>query len=130
MIHPLLHLVSTQPQLLGEHAEAYAELLSAELGRVGTDWKRRALLNAVALCSLGVTAMLAGVALMLWAVIPPAQIQAPWALVCAPLVPALLAMACLLALPRASAGGGGAFASLRQQLRADMALLRELGSPP
>jgi hypothetical protein len=128
MLHPLVNLISTQPQLLGEHAEAYADLLAAEVGRIGTDWKRRALLNAVALCSLGVAAVLAGVALMLWSVIPAAQILAPWALVCAPLAPAVLAVACLLALPRADAAGGPAFASLRRQLQADMALLRELGT--
>jgi len=34
MIHPLLKLVATQPQLLADHAEAYAELVGEEFGTV------------------------------------------------------------------------------------------------
>lgn len=67
--HPLLHLLLTQPRLLADHVEAYAELVATEIGNVSVAWKRRALLNAVALCCLGVAAVLAGVALMLWAVL-------------------------------------------------------------
>ena len=58
MLHPLLHLVATQPQLLADHAEAYAELVAEELGDFSVTWKRRALLNAVALCFGGVAAVL------------------------------------------------------------------------
>jgi hypothetical protein len=126
MLHPLLHLIATQPQLLAEHAEAYAEMVAAEIGSVSTAWKRRALLNAVALCCLGVAAVLAGVALMLWAVIPPADIQAPWALVAAPLAPIAAAAACLWA---ARMGGElSGFDKLRQQVKADIVMLREVST--
>jgi hypothetical protein len=123
MLHPLLHLVATQPQLLAGHAEAYAELVAAEIGTVSAAWKRRAVLNAVALCCLGVAAVLAGVALMLWAVIPIADIQAPWALVAAPLLPIAAAAACLAA--ARVRGDAGGFDKLRQQVKADIVMLRE-----
>lgn len=126
MIHPLLQLIATQPQLLADHAEAYAELMASEIGAVSAVWKRRAVLNAVALCCLVVAAILAGVALMLWAVIPAAQMQAPWVLIAAPLPPAAAALWCLMA--ARVQGGGGAFENLRRQLAADMVMLREVAA--
>ncbi len=126
MIHPLLQLIATQPQLLADHAEAYAELMASEVGAVSAAWKRRAVLNAVALSCLAVAAILAGVALMLWAVIPATQLQAPWALIATPLPPAAAALWCLMA--ARSQGDGGAFENLRRQLAADMAMLREVSA--
>jgi len=123
MIHPLLHLIATKPQLLADHAEAYADLLGEEFGSASALWKRRALLGAVALCCVGVSAVLAGVALMLWAVIPPADIQAPWALVAAPLLPAALAVGCLLA--ARTEADTDVFSNVRRQVKADAAMLRE-----
>ena len=124
MIHPLLHLVATQPHLLAEHAQAYAELVAAEVGTVSARWKRRALLGVVALCCLVVAVALAGVAWMLWAVVPVAQMAAPWVLIVAPLVPLIVAAGCLVA---GRAGNDeGTFASLRRQLKDDMAMLREV----
>ena len=90
MIHPLFHLLVTQPNLLADHADAYAELVSAEIGTVSSAYKRKVLLNAVQLCCLTVAAILAGVAAMLWAVIPDAQgphykrtkNQTQWAFLC------------------------------------------------
>lgn len=127
MLHPLLRLIATQPQLLAEHAEAYAELVATEVSSASTAWKRRALLNAVAQCCLGVAAVLAGVALMLWSVIPVADIRVPWALVAAPLLPAAVAAGCLWA--ARTRGQQGTFDSLRQQMKADIVLLREAGAP-
>jgi hypothetical protein len=124
MLHPLLLLATTQPQLLADHAEAYAELVAAEIGTVSAAWKRRAVLNGVALCCMGVAAVLAGVALMLWAVIPVAGIQAPWALVAAPLLPLAVTVACLWAAQ--SGGDAGGFDKLRQQVKADIVMLREV----
>ncbi|QDL36768.1 hypothetical protein [Rhodoferax sediminis] len=124
MIHPLLHLVATQPHLLAEHAQAYAELVAAEIGAVSTRWRRRALLGMVGLCCLVAAMALAGMAWMLWAVVPIAQMPAPWVLIVAPLVPVIVAAGCLLA-----ARGGdddGTFDSLRHQLKDDMAMLREV----
>lgn len=125
-MHPLLRLVTNQPQLLAEHAEAYADLFGEELGAASAMWKRQALLGAVALCGLGVGAVLAGVALMLWAVIPSADIQAPWALIVAPLLPLVAAIACAVAARSQTADG--AFGAMRQQVKADVAMLREVSA--
>lgn len=123
MLHPLLHLIATQPQLLADHAEAYADLLGEELGSASALWKRRALLVGAGLCCVGVAAVLAGVALMLWAVVPAADIHAPWALVVVPMLPAGAAVACLVAARRQESSG--AFSHVRNQVKADVAMLRE-----
>jgi len=41
MIHPLLRLIATQPQLLADHAEAYAGLVSDDIGKTAAVWKWR-----------------------------------------------------------------------------------------
>lgn len=125
-MHPLLHLIATRPHLLADHAEAYAELVAAEIGSVSAAWKRRAMLNAVALCCLGVAAVLAGVALMLWAVIPAAPVQALWVLIAVPLVPMAMAVWCVLAAQ--PQGDDGPFDNVRRQVKADMAMLREVSA--
>lgn len=122
-MHPLLHLLVREPDLLADHAGAYAELLGEEIGVASTHWKRKALLSAVALCSAGVGAVLVGVALMLWAVIPPENMNAPWALIAAPLVPLGLAVGCWVSAQRQA--GSRAFEQVRRQLREDAAMLRE-----
>lgn len=123
LMHPLLRLVASRPQLLVDHAEAYAELATVEIGQVSADWTRRVVLNAVGLCGLGVAAVLAGVAFMLWAALPAAGMQASWILVMVPLLPFAGALGCLgLAQGR---GHRVAFDALGRQLRADLAMLRE-----
>ena len=126
-MHPLLRLLTTQPQLLADHAQAYGELAGAELSRVSTAWKRRAVLGAVGAVCLGVTTVLAGVALLLWAAIPVAQMPAPWLLVVVPLVTAAAALGCILALR--AGDEPGAFEEIRQQIQADIAMLREATAP-
>lgn len=123
MIHPLFLLIATRPQLLADHAEAYAELVAAEVTQVSATWKRRSLLYALALICLAVGAVLAGVALMLWAVTPAASMHAPWALIVAPAVPVVLALWCLLAVR--SQAQASAFDNIRQQMKADLNMLRE-----
>ena len=126
MIHPLFLLIATRPQLLADHAEAYAELVATELGQVSAAWRRRALLYAVALACLAAAAVLAGVALMIWAAIPVATMQAPWALVVVPLLPMAAAVGCLLAVR--SRGEASGFDNIQQQMKADLAMLREVST--
>lgn len=125
-MHPLVHLITTRPQLLAEHAEAYAALASQEFPRIGAAWKRRALLDALALCGATLSAGLAGVAMMLWASLPTIPQQASWALVGMPLLPLAAAAWCAVA----ARGGNGreALASLREQVQADLRLLREVAA--
>ena len=127
MVPPLLRLIATQPQLLLNHAEAYADLLSEELGQAAGRWKQRTVLFSLALACLAISAVLAGVALMLWATTPAADIHAPWALLLTPLLPLALA-ACCLAMARGSAHTSS-FGNVRQQIKNDMDMLREVGTP-
>lgn len=128
MLPPLLGLITSQPALLAEHAQAYAELAAIEGGRLAAAWRRQAQLHALALCALGVAIGLAGVALLLVAALPLAAMPAPWALWAVPLAPLALAVVCL-ALAR-SAPSPDAFGSLRRQLQADLRLLVDAGATP
>jgi cytochrome bd-type quinol oxidase subunit 2 len=125
MIHPLLRLIATQPQLLADHAEAYAGLVSEELGKTATVWKRRVVYGVVALSLVAVGVVLAGVALMLWATTPTANMQAPWALIATPVIPLVIAVVCVLLAKRETVD---TFADLKQQAAADLAMLREVSA--
>lgn len=128
MVHPLLHLIATQPQLLVEHASAYAELAAVEIGSASAAWQRRALLKVLALCCGLAAVLLAGVALMLWGVMPLAQMPSPWLLWATPLGFAALALGCLAA-AQLRAASGSQFIGLRQQWQADLTLLRDASAP-
>jgi hypothetical protein len=124
----LLNLVVNRPQLLTEHADAYASLVASEVGRWSALWQRRALLRLLAAGSALVALVLAGVALMLWSVLPggvPAQ--AAWALIGVPALALAIAVACLLAAPPPAERS--AFDVIRQQIDADLALLRQAAGP-
>jgi hypothetical protein len=126
-MHPLLALLATRPQLLVDHARAYAALVDEEFDIAFASWRHRAILLSVALCCVIVSAVLAGVALMLWAVNPVLQPHAPWVLWCTPLLPLLGAVICLV-LAR-SATPTDAFANLGRQISADMAMVRAASAP-
>ena len=127
MLHPLLHLIATKPHLLGEHVEAYAELVGLEVGRTAKCWKARVALYGAAVFLLTVGAVLAGVALLLWAVIPTVSMQAHWLLLVVPLVPLLVSALCVF---RARAEPQHPpFDTLKSQVSADLAMLREVSNP-
>ncbi len=125
-MQPLLRLIASQPDLLVEHARAYAELVSAQTGQALGAWRRQAVLGATGLCLLGVAAVLGGVALMLWAMLPAVPGQATWALLAVPLPPLVAALACLAAARHSP--DGDAFALVREQVLADLAMLRQAGA--
>jgi peptidoglycan/LPS O-acetylase OafA/YrhL len=126
-MHPLLHLIATRPQLLAEHAQAYADLLADELPRTTAAWKRRALLQALALLALLAATVLAGVALMLWSTLVPGPAPFPWLLLLVPLVPLVAAIACLVAARTPQRQGRS---ELQQQFSADLAMLRDAAAAP
>ena len=127
MIYPLLRLIATRPQLLLDHCEAYADLLVAETTLATSHWTQKAVLTMAAAFSLVVAVTLTGVAVMIWAVTPVITGPITLALTGAPLVPWILALACVIA--ARTRGPGGNMQVLRQQLSADMALLREKAGP-
>lgn len=128
MLYPMLRLLGTQPELLAEHAAAYAELVAQEMDQVSAGWTRRALLNVTAICLMGVTIALAGLAVMLSTVVPHGHIARPWVLMITPMPPLILAMWCMWGARRKP--DFTAFESVRQQMTADMAMLREMSAAP
>lgn len=125
MIHPLLRLAATRPELLAEHAQGYAELVGAELACTLRTLRRRTVYASLGLALLGIGATLGGVAVLLWAVTPPGDLQSPWAMVAVPALPLVVGAWCLMQ-ARAGVLGEG-LDTVREQLAADMALLREAG---
>lgn len=123
-MHPMLRLLATRPQLVADHVAGYADLAAAELDEAAHAWRRQAALTGYSLCALGTAGVLAGVALMLWAVMPDGQIHAFWALWAAPLLPAMAAGYCQWAIRRSQPRT--AFAGLRHQINADRLILREV----
>ena len=124
MIHPLFRLIASEPQMLADHVEAYSELVGEEVGNAIAQWKKTAIAAAL-LGVLGlVTLVFAGVAIMLWAVTPPDNLHAPWALVIVPLVPALGAAGFWFSAKSGDKGQG--FAAIKAQFAADAAMLRSV----
>lgn len=128
MIHPLFRLLVSEPQLIADHVEAYSELVAEEVGAVTVQWKRRAMLHAVSLACLFVTVVLAGVAVMLWAVVPLERMNSPWALLIAPCIPLVLGLWARSS-AKAPVGGEHGFSAIREQLSADAAMLRSVTAP-
>jgi hypothetical protein len=127
MIHPLLRLIATEPQILGDHVEAYAELVGDEVRKTGSAWGLRIGLYLAALALLGVGLVLTGVAVMLWAALPPVGIHEPWLLVAVPAASLVAAGVCAILARRNPVEN--AFDKVKQQLNADMAMLREVSAP-
>ena len=126
MIHPLLRLAATQPQLIGDHVENYAALVGEEVSKVSTSWLTRIGLYVGALVLFSVGLVLVGVALMLRATVPATDYSAGWALFVVPLTPFVLGAVCVVvarAKPIESA-----FSTIKKQINADMAMLREVAS--
>jgi hypothetical protein len=122
MVHPLFRLAAARPQLLAEHVAAYTELLAEELTSTAGLVKQRLVLQAVALAGAAVGAVLAGVALMLWAALPADSLRMPWLLVLTPALPWAIA---LWAVARSGAvASGDLLPSFRRQLADDAAMLR------
>lgn len=123
MIPAFLARLGGRPELLAEHAGAYVELAAAEADVLARGLGRRALLLAAAGGCALLFLMLAGVAALLAAALPPAAMPAPWLLLVVPALPLLVALACTAALQRQATTQ--AFPHLREQLAADLRLVRE-----
>jgi hypothetical protein len=94
MIHPVVKLIATRPDLLAAHASGYAELAAAEAGEAVSAIKRRAVLTTAAVVLAGVAVGLTGIALLMLAALPTAGMPAPWALAVIPLSAWVAAAVC------------------------------------
>ncbi len=126
-MHPLLQLLITQPGLLGEHAQGYAELLSTEVATLKQAGKRRLVWGAATAYLALVGVVLGGVALMLWASLPNLPAATSWLLMATPCVPLCAALGCLLRLRTLRTVA--AFANIKVQIKTDMQLFKEVGTP-
>jgi hypothetical protein len=123
-MHPFFKLMVDRPAVITDHVEAYASLAALELSGAVTQLRMRALKTAIALSCAAVSAVLAGVALMLWGVTPPDQLHTPWVLWLAPGLPALVAAWSWWS--ARAIDETPAFSALRGQVRADIDMLREV----
>jgi hypothetical protein len=126
MIHPLLRLAATQPHLIGDHVENYAALVGEEVNKVSTAWLTRIGLYVGAIVLFSVGLVLVGVAVMLRATVPATDYSAGWALIVVPLTPFVLAAICVVVARTKPIEN--AFATVKKQINADMAMLREVAS--
>jgi hypothetical protein len=120
MLHPLLRLALARPDLLADHASAYAELAAASAREVLADWQMRLLGWALLGAGLLLCLAFGGVALMLHGAV--ASPPTPWLLWAVPMAPALLALfGAWLARSRGPATRANGVAA---QFASDLALLR------
>lgn len=124
MIYPLIRLMAARPELLADHALAYADLIAEEVDDVSREWKRRMMLSAAALCFVGAALVLAGVAMMLWALAPAVNNPASWILLATPMLPGVMAIWCWFAARARS--DVSPFGRLWQHIQADVVALREV----
>jgi len=124
MTHPLVYLLAHRPKMLVVHAQAYADLLSADASLALRQAKLKALLGILTLCMAIVALVLSGVAIMLWGVLPPNLMGRPWVMVAAPGVSWFMTLA--LAWVTFIAPTGQALSEFKRQVYADMAMCQEL----
>jgi hypothetical protein len=120
MLHPMLRLALARPDLLADHASAYADLAVVSAREAVADWQLR--LVGWALLAAGVLLCISfsGIALMLHGAV--GNVPTPWLLWAVPAAPALLALLGGWLARRPTPVGRGT--SITKQFEADLALLR------
>jgi hypothetical protein len=122
MLHPLLSVLVSKPELVIDHLSGYATLMREEASTVGSEVAKRAIAWGVAVMSFIIFLVLAGVAAMLGVM----QGRFHWILL---LVPATaLVLAAVAYLQARQKLPNEAFVELRSQLDADAQTLRTLGT--
>jgi hypothetical protein len=122
MIHPIFSVLVKRPELVMDHVAGYAALVQEEASTVGGEVAKRAIAWGVAVLGLVVFLVLAGVAIMLGAMMN----EFHWALLVAPGAALLLSVvAWTVARQRLPAK---AFSELKAQLDADAQALRAVGA--
>jgi len=127
MIHPLIKLLATHPELLARHVGAYADLLSVEAADVAGVLRRRVALSLILGTSAALGLGLTAIAVMMAAVVPVAQMPHPWWLVGVPASSWLAALWCWWRL-RTTASISG-FEALREQIGLDAQMLQQVQQP-
>jgi cytochrome bd-type quinol oxidase subunit 2 len=123
MFHPLIKMLVSRPEMLAEHAGAYAELAAAEASQAVDQARNKAIAGAAAGVLALVGLVLAGVAARRGAAVATAAMPAPWLLVVVPALPLAAAIGAVLWLR--SRPAVASFALLREQMAQDSALIQE-----
>lgn len=122
MIHPFFATLVTQPGLIVEHLDAYADLAKAEAGAWGSSLQSRWLLR-VAIGSLALLAItLWAMAALLAGAIDWRSMPHGWILLAVPAIPSLAALGCWWRLR--TLVPQQAFALLRDQVATDLKIMR------
>lgn len=124
MIHPLIKLLATHPELVARHLGAYADLASAEAADVAGLMRRKVVLTLILGTSAALGLGLTAIALMMVAVVPVAQMPYPWLLVGVPVLSWLAALGCWWRLRHAERLT--MFESLREQISLDATMLQQV----
>ncbi len=122
MIHPLFKLAVKEPHLIADHLSAYVALAGEEASKLGSSLAMRIGLYAGAAVLALIGLVLVGVALLLVAA-TPSENHTTWALIVVPLTPFVLAG--IMVLVARSKPVEKAFDTLKGQVNADMAVIRE-----
>lgn len=122
MLHPIFSVLITKPELVMEHVSGYAALVREEASTAGMEVARCAIAWGVALFSLLVFLILAGVAAMVGAL----HEQFHWALVVVPGIALAVSVAAFMAARKRMPGK--TFTELKAQLDADAQALRAIGA--
>jgi len=122
LVHPIFSVLITRPELVMDHVAGYAALVQEEASTVGLQVAKRAAAWGVAVISLLVFLILAGVAVMLGAM----HGEFHWALVVVPGV-VLAVGGAAFAIARQPLPSK-AFTELKAQLDADAQALRTIGA--
>ncbi len=128
MIHPALRLALARPDLIAEHASAYACLLGEGVSKEGDRLKNRLVCQVAAMALAAVALVLVGVAVLLWSALPDTAPIRPWPFWLVPAVPLLAAIA-LAWLGRDRRSLPSTLSSVGRQLAADAELLRGAARP-
>ncbi len=113
-------LITDRPDLLLDHALAYAALAKNEIECAKRQWIRRAVAGAVALASALAFVVLAGVAVMLCAIAQP-YAEMIWVLY---VVPGSMLVLALIATMVAMSKGEASTTSISQQIKLDVETFR------
>lgn len=126
MIHPLIKLIASRPELLVHHAAGYGQLFAVQAEEAALQLRLRAVLAAVAVVCAGAGIGLGGVALLLLAAVSLAEMPHPWLLLLVPLAPLAVAAGCGAVLFKKPPAWS--LDKLREQMAADVAMLHEVSS--
>jgi len=126
MTYSLIYMLTQQPHMLAVHAQAYADLLHQEAARALQQTQKRIWLYVASAGMVFAAVIFTGVAVMLWGTLPWALMGRPEVLIATPLVAWLIAWVLWRMAGSVSIGQG--LSEFKQQIDADVAMLRELSA--